>query len=128
MRGVLILGLTLALAAGADAKTHRPAKPHAPAYTLHVSSHLAEDAQVTLDAGQPFKTPGYGSADTGATAGPHTLAVTSRDGVNYKGDLILDPAKVAVFQGKTYWCVNLLESELQPYSKDECLMEVSDRG
>jgi hypothetical protein len=119
---------SLTIAADGAAKP-RHAKPRpAAGYVLYVSSHLAEAAKVSIDGAAPVTAPGYGSTPTRITAGKHTLAVTSKEGVNYKGELTLDPANLFDFQGKRYWCVNLLETELQPYSKAECQEDVSDRG
>ena len=131
MRAILMTGLAAALAAAtaADAKTHtRKPKPPAPAYLLHISSHLAENAKVSVDGGAPVTAPGYGSADAPITAGKHSLKITSPEGVSYTRELNLDPATLFVFRGKRYWCVNLLETALDRYSQEECQQDVSDRG
>jgi hypothetical protein len=94
---------------------------------LHISSHLAEAAQVTVD-GKTVTAPGYGSTSTPVAAGHHVLKVISAHGVNYQGALDLKEADLMTWKGKGYWCVNLLESSLQPYSKEECQEDVTDAG
>jgi hypothetical protein len=73
-----------------------------PARYLHVSSHLAEDAQVRIDGGKPFTTPGYGSAVVKVLGGQRSLRVTSGQGVNYTGVLTLKDAELMRYQGKAY--------------------------
>ena len=136
MRTLTILGLAAALAAlavgTADAKAARrraPAKPAAaPATVLHISSHLAEPAQVSVDGKPNVTAPGYGSTVVAIAAGHHTLKVSSKEGVAYQGTLDLDPAAVMSWHGKGYWCVNLLETALEPYSQEECQEDVTDAG
>ena len=132
MRSIVVIGLaaTLAMTGAAQAKSRSKPKPKpaASTYLLHISSHLAENAKVAIDGAAPITAPGYGSTNASVAAGRHTLAVSSKDGVNYRGELNLDPAKLFKFEGKRYWCVNLLEKALEPYSKEECQMDVSDRG
>jgi hypothetical protein len=130
MRAVIIVGLAaaLALAGTTEARSRKRARPAAPAYVLHISSHLAENAKVSIDGRAAVMAPGYGAVTARIGAGKHVLSVTSPDGVNYKGDLILAPTDLFAFEGKSYWCVNLLETELQPYSMPECQEDVSDRG
>ena len=133
MRTMVVIGLAAALAMTgvAQAKTRAKPKPKPAAvatYILHISSHLAENAKVSIDGAAPVTTPGFGSTVAKVTAGRHTLAVTSPHGVNYTGDLNLDPAILFKFEGKSYWCVNLLEKALQPYNQEECGLDVADRG
>jgi hypothetical protein len=128
---MVVIGLAAALAmtGAAQAKTRPRPKPAAAAtYILHISSHLAENAKVSIDGAAPVTTPGFGATVAKVAAGRHTLAVTSPHGVNYKGELTLDPAVLFKFEGKSYWCVNLLEKALQPYSQEECGLDVADRG
>lgn len=129
MRGAITLSVIVALAStGVAAKPRRSARPPNQAYVLHISSHLAEDASVVVDKRSAVTAPGYGSTETPIAAGAHAVTVTSPDGVNYTEQLALDPARAVAFEGRRYWCVNLLESALQRYSQDECDMEVRDRG
>jgi hypothetical protein len=128
-----VAALAVLVAGAADAKTtsrrHTAAKPAAaPATVLHISSHLAEGAQVSVDGKPAVTAPGYGSTVVGIAAGHHTLKVSSSDGVAYQGDLDLKPGDVMSWRGKGYWCVNLLENALEPYSKDECQEDVTDAG
>ena len=44
---------------------------------LHVSSHLAKNAKVSLDGAKPSIAPGYGSTNLTAGAGHHVLKVTT---------------------------------------------------
>ena len=126
----------MAIAAAAVALGAAQAKPRKPAHrppaagagVLHISSHLAEPASVSVDGAKAVTAPGYGSVVTAVAAGHHTLKVTSAEGVSYSGTLDLSAADLMTWKGKGYWCVNLLESELQPYSKDECQEDVTDAG
>lgn len=129
MRKSVVSGLILSLAAAAAALAARPAH-HASAggaTVLHISSHLAEAAHVVVD-GKAITAPGYGSTVIALGAGHHVLKVTSEHDVNYQGALDLKAADLMTWHGKGYWCVNLLESSLEPYSKDECQEDVTDAG
>jgi hypothetical protein len=134
MRSLTVIAVVAALAAAgtADGKAARrraPARPAAaPASVLHISSHLAEDAQVSVDGKPAVTAGGYGSTTTPVAAGHHTLKVSSAEGVSYTGTLDLKPEDLMSWKGKGYWCVNLLESALEPYSKDECQEDVTDAG
>src|SRR6185436_14783498 len=124
MRTAVVGLVVLALAAtSADAAKRRRAparKPAPPTAILHISSHLAEAASVRLDNGPTVTAPGYGAVEAPASAGKHTIEVNSSDGavyaqpVEFKADALLRTA------GKTYWCVNLLETGVQTYSVAEC--------
>ena len=125
----MMAAATIALAMGpAQAKPRKPVHKPATATVLHISSHLAENAAVSVDGGKVVTAPGYGSTATSIVAGHHTLKVTSAEGVTYTGTLDLNAADLMTWKGKGYWCVNLLESALQPYSKDECQEDVTDAG
>jgi hypothetical protein len=123
----LLLGGAAALLAGATL-----AKPvhHAAggATVLHISSHLAENAKVSVDGGKAVTAPGYGATVVTLGAGHHVLKVISAEGATYQGILELKPGDLMTWHGKGYWCVNLLETSLQPYSKDECQEDVTDAG
>ena len=127
--GAATVAVLVSGAAQSGIITHslRHAAAASKANVLHISSHLAESAQVTVD-GKPITAPGYGSTTTPIAAGHHVLKVTSAHGVNYQGDLDLKEADLMTWKGKGYWCVNLLESSLEPYSKDECQEDVTDAG
>lgn len=99
-----------------------------PATVLHISSHLAKSAKVSVDGGKLVTAPGYGSTIVALGAGRHLLKVTSANGKSYQGTLDLKAADLMTWHGKGYWCVNLLESSLEPYSKDECQEDVTDAG
>ncbi|HEX7758692.1 MAG TPA: hypothetical protein VF459_04270 [Caulobacteraceae bacterium] len=132
MRRIGIAGLllgTAALIGGAALArpAHHPAGPAA-ATALHISSHLAEAAKVAVDGGKAVTAPGYGSTVVTLGAGHHVLKVTSAEGATYQGTLDLKPGDLMTWHGKGYWCVNLLETSLEPYSKDECQEDVTDAG
>lgn len=95
---------------------------------LHISSHLAKDAQVSVDGLPAVVAPGYGSVNVPTAAGVHTLTVTSAGGVAYTGSLTLKPAAMMRWRDRGFWCVNLLKDAVEPYSKDECEEEVEDAG
>lgn len=95
---------------------------------LHISSHLAKAARVSVDGRPAVTAPGYGSVETPAAAGPHKLKVTAPGGVAYTGALTLKPGTLMHWHGRDYWCVNLLKDQLEPYSHDECQEEVTDAG
>lgn len=128
MRRSVVSGLILSLAAAAAALAARPSH-HAGggAAVLHISSHLAEAAQVTLD-GKAITAPGYGSTTAPVAAGHHVMKVKSVNGVDYQAAIDLKLADLMTWKGKGYWCVNLLESSLQSYSSDECQEDVTDAG
>ncbi|HEY3887554.1 MAG TPA: hypothetical protein VGL73_03200 [Caulobacteraceae bacterium] len=113
------LGAAL-MACGATAA---PAGP-----VLHISSHLAKAARVSVDGHAAVTAPGDGSVNTPSAAGRHSLKVTSPGGVAYTGTLTLAPASLMHWHGRDYWCVNLLKDRLEPYSHDECQEEVTDAG
>ena len=100
----------------------------APGTWLHISSHLPGAAKVSIDGAPAVTAPGEGQVDAKLGAGHHTLKVTAAQGVAYVGVLDLSPSALFTFHGKSYWCVNLLDKSLEPYSKDECQEEVSYRG
>lgn len=129
MRTSVVSGLILSLAAAAAALAARPAHHAAAAgaTVLHISSHLAEAAQVTLD-GKTITAPGYGSTTAAVAAGHHVVKVKSANGVDYQAAFDLKPADLMTWKGRGYWCVNLLESSLEHYSKDECQEDVTDAG
>jgi len=132
MRTSVYSGLILSLAAAAAAVAAKPAHHHtaAPsggATVLHIASHLAEPAHVLVD-GKPITAPGYGSTVVPVAAGHHVLKVTSEHGVNYQEAFDLKPGDLMTWQGKGYWCVNLLESSLQHYSREDCQEDVTDAG
>ena len=95
---------------------------------LHISSHLPTAARVSIDGRPPVTAPGEGQVETPITPGTHSLKVTGDHGVSYQGRLALDPAQIMRWHGRGYWCVNLLDHGLQPYSRDECEMDVTDAG
>jgi len=127
-----LAALVLAGAADANAATRRKPKPAVrpatPAAILHISSHLAESATVLVDGAAAVTAPGYGSVETGIGAGKHVLTVTTEHGVRYTANVDLQTAILFRRGGKAYWCVNLLETEIQDYSAEECQMDVTDRG
>jgi hypothetical protein len=123
--GVIALAALATAAQAAKPARHAAAAPAAT--VLHIASHLAENAHVLVD-GKPITAPGYGSTTVPLAAGHHLLKVTSAHGVDYQQAIDLDPAKLMTWKGKGYWCVNLLESSLQTYSKDECQEDVTDAG
>ncbi len=95
---------------------------------LHISSHLAKAAQVSVDGHAAVTAPGYGSVQTLVGAGKHSLKITAPGGVAYSGSLTLAPSSLMHWHGRDYWCVNLLKDQLEPYSHDECQEEVTDAG
>jgi hypothetical protein len=105
------------------------AAPAAPTPTvLHISSHLPKAAKASLDDRPAVAAPGYGSTNVPALAGHHVLKIITAAGVTYRAELDLDPAKLMMWKGRGYWCVNLLERSLEVYSKDDCQEEVTDAG
>ena len=122
------LGAAALLCGAALAKTGRHAASAGGATVLHISSHLAESASVVVDGATPLTAPGYGSTVVALSAGHHVLKVTSHEGAAYQGTLDLKAADLMAWRGKGYWCVNLLEAALEPYSKDECQEDVTDAG
>ncbi|MFI4976893.1 MAG: hypothetical protein ACHP84_20355 [Caulobacterales bacterium] len=120
VRGALLAAVALLLASAAAA---RPAPPT----VLHISSHLPSAAQVSIDGRAPVTAPGYGSVVAPITAGAHMLKI-SAPGVSYQEGLKLDPANLMRWHGRAYWCVNLLESQLEPYSRSDCREDVTDAG
>jgi hypothetical protein len=95
---------------------------------LHISSHLPKAAKVSLDGKPAIAAPGYGSTNTPATAGPHTLKIVTATGVAYQAPLDLKPAQLMTWKGRGYWCVNLLEHAFEVYSAEDCQEEVTDAG
>ncbi len=130
MRRIAMAGMLLGAATIiGGAALARPARHAAGAVTvLHISSHLAENAKVTVDNGKPITAPGYGSTVVTLGAGHHVLKVTSAGGSAYQGTLDLKAGDLMTWHGKGYWCVNLLEKSLQPYSNNECQEDVTDAG
>ena len=94
---------------------------------LHISSHLPHAAKVSVDGRPPVTAPGYGSVETPIAAGQHVLSVTA-PGVAYRSRLSLKPPVLMHWRGRAYWCVNLLENALEPYTRGECQEEVTDAG
>ncbi|MGA0600590.1 hypothetical protein ACO2Q3_07780 [Caulobacter sp. KR2-114] len=129
MRTAIVAGLALAMAAACGTVAARPAHHVAAggATVLHIASHLAEPAHVTVD-GKPITVPGYGSTVTPLAAGHHLLKVTSEHGVSYQEAVDVKAGDLMTWHGKGYWCINLLESALQHYSRDECQEDVTDAG
>jgi hypothetical protein len=113
----------LGVALSASAAMAAPAGP-----VLHISSHLAKAARVSLDGRAAVTAPGEGQVETPVVAGRHSLKVNGPDGFTYTGSLTLTPATRMHWHGRDYWCVNLLKDRLEPYSRDECQEEVSDAG
>jgi hypothetical protein len=103
------------------------ARPGAGPY-LHISSHLAEDAQVQIDGGKAVRAPGYGSVKVRIAAGKHILKVTSAAGVAYQSGLVLELPNLMRDKGKGYWCVNLMESSFELYGPENCAEDVTDGG
>ena len=122
------LGAAALLGGAALAKTGRHGASAGGATVLHISSHLAESASVVVDGAKPVTAPGYGSTAVTLAAGHHVLKVTSHEGATYQGTLDLKAVNLMAWRGKGYWCVNLLEATLEPYSKDECQEDVTDAG
>ena len=112
--------------AGAAALAFAGAASAAP--VLHIASHLPRAAKVSVDGRPVVIAPGYGSVETPIAAGAHKLVVTAPGGVSYAGRLNLRPSILMHWRGKTYWCVNLLDHALEPYSRDECQEDVTDAG
>jgi hypothetical protein len=114
------LGVTVMATATMGASATKP--------LLHISSHLAKAARVSVDGRAAVTAPGYGSVNTPVAAGKHSLKVTAPGGVSYTGALTLAPSSLLHWHGHDYWCVNLLKDQLEPYSHDECQEEVTDAG
>jgi hypothetical protein len=95
---------------------------------LHISSHLARNARVSVDGRPAVTAPGYGEVETPIAAGKHSLKVTAPGGVAYTGSLSVAPGSLLHWHGRSFWCVNLLKDQLEPYSHDECQEEVTDAG
>jgi hypothetical protein len=122
MGRIWILGLaacaalfTQALAAGAPT-------------VLHISSHLPKAAKATLDGKPAISAPGEGSINTPVAAGHHVLKIVTAAGATYQTTLDLKPAALMTWNGRGYWCVNLLEHSLEVYSTEDCQEEVTDAG
>src|SRR5580692_7598501 len=79
--GMAVVGVALAPAAMAAS-----AGP-----VLHISSHLARNAHVSVDGRPVVIAPGYGEVETPIAAGKHSLKVTAPGGVNYTGSLTVAP-------------------------------------
>jgi len=132
MRKSIFSGLILSLAVAAAALAAKPAHHGgaggaAPSTVLHISSHLAEPAHVTVD-GKAITAPGYGSTTIALGAGHHVVKVAADSGVNYQEAFELKAGDLMTWRGKGYWCVNLLESSLEHYSKADCQEDVTDAG
>jgi hypothetical protein len=95
---------------------------------LHIASHLPKAAKASLDGGKAVVVRGEGSVVVAASAGSHTLSVTTATGHTYKSPLDLKPAALMRWKGKGYWCVNLLESSVEVYSTEDCEEDVTDAG
>jgi hypothetical protein len=95
---------------------------------LHISSHLAKAAKVSLDGKPAVRAPGYGSTTVPVTVGHHVLNVVTAAGVSYQGKLDLKPAALMTWKGRGYWCVNLLERSVDVYSTENCEEDVTDAG
>jgi len=95
---------------------------------LHISSHLPTPAKVSIDGRPAVTAPGEGSVVAPIAAGDHVLKVTSAGGVSYEGRLTLRAAQLMRWHGRGYWCVNLLNNQLEPYSREECEEDVTDAG
>ena len=95
---------------------------------LHISSHMARKARVSVDGRPAVTAPGYGEVETPIATGTHRLKVTGPGGVAYTGSLSLAPGSLMHWHGRSYWCVNLLKNRLEPYTHDECQEEVTDAG
>ncbi|HWF78431.1 MAG TPA: hypothetical protein VN694_14795 [Caulobacteraceae bacterium] len=118
--GTLALTICSALAAQAVAA--------ATPTVLHISSHLPKTAKASLDGKPAVAAPGYGSTNTPAAAGHHTLKIVTATGAAYQAALELKPAQLMTWKGRGYWCVNLLEHSFEVYSAEDCQEEVSDAG
>jgi hypothetical protein len=95
---------------------------------LHISSHLARNARVSVDGRPAVTAPGEGEVETPIAAGKHSLKVTAPGGVAYTGSLTVAPGSLLHWHGRSFWCVNLLKDQLEPYTHDECEEEVTDAG
>jgi hypothetical protein len=95
---------------------------------LHISSHLAKAAKVSLDGKPAVRAPGYGSTTVPVTVGHHVLNVVTAAGVSYQGKLDLRPETLMTWKGRGYWCVNLLERSVDVYSTENCEEDVTDAG
>jgi hypothetical protein len=105
------------------------ALPAAAATTvLHIDSHLPKAAKASLDGAKPVIAPSSAGVIIPVTAGTHVLRVTTAAGVTYQTTLDLKPAALMNWHGKGYWCVNLLETSLEVYSKEDCEEDVTDGG
>jgi hypothetical protein len=119
-------GLALAAAVGLLCASGAEAAPGRP--ILHISSHLSQAARVSVDGAAPLSAPGEGSVETPVAAGAHVLKVAGPGDVAYQGALTLDAHQLMRWHGRAYWCVNLLQDRLEPYTRDECQEEVTDGG
>ena len=117
--GMAVLGVAFAAPAAMAAS----ASP-----VLHISSHLAQNARVSVDGRPAVTAPGYGEVETPIAAGKHRLKVTAPGGVDYTGSLSVAPGSLLHWHGRSFWCVNLLKNQLEPYTHDECQEEVTDAG
>ena len=123
------MGRTLALCAGLLAAAGAASAAPPPGTTvLHVSSHLAKKARVSLDGAKPVAAPGYGSTTLPVRAGHHVLKVVTAAGVTYQAPLDLKPGALMTWHSRGYWCVNLLERSLETYSTEDCQEDVTDAG
>jgi hypothetical protein len=95
---------------------------------LHISSHLSKNARVSVDGRPAVTAPGEGEVETPVAAGKHSLKVTAPGGVSYTGSLTVAPPSLLHWHGRSFWCVNLLKDQLEPYTHDECEEEVTDAG
>ena len=95
---------------------------------LHISSHLSKAAKASMDGAPAVSAPGEGSTNVPMIAGKHVLKVTTAAGVTYSKALDLEPANLFRWKGRGYWCVNLLDRDLEVYSAEDCNEEVADAG
>ncbi|HWA64206.1 MAG TPA: hypothetical protein VG939_22750 [Caulobacteraceae bacterium] len=127
LAGAACLGIWAA-PAGAGPVARHAARAALRANVLHISSHLAEPAQVSVDGAKAVTAPGYGSTTVSVAAGHHELRVISGEGVSYVASVDLAAGDLMTWKGKSYWCVNLLETSVERYSKEECQEDVTDAG
>jgi hypothetical protein len=125
VRRTIISGACIALTLAATAPT---AGSSTPGGVLHISSHLPSAAQVSIDGRPAVTAPGEGEVEATVAAGAHVLKVTGPGGVAYTGHLNLRTSQLMHWHGRAYWCVNLLKTALEPYSRSECQEEVTDAG
>src|SRR5690242_16737169 len=78
---------------------------------LHLTSHLPRTAMVRLDNGPAVAVAGEGTTNVRlpltALVGRHTLTVQQANGARYTVPVAFPPGRMAPYQGRRYWCVNL---------------------